>query len=129
MGNITVINLNSCGYRPQPLPQENIAYSAFDDGKIRPNRHYFVKVQKLIPFEEADASVIEWWKQEVEECYWLYNPETDYFVKTIQEDENHIDFFVRTTDGGWFSLGWGGARLDVTGDLLAQMIQKYGDKI
>lgn len=31
MGNITVINLTSCGYEPQPLPQENIIYSAFDD--------------------------------------------------------------------------------------------------
>lgn len=129
MGNITVISLGYCGYKPQPLPQETMTYNAFDDGKICPSRHFFVKVQKLIPFEEADASIIKWWQKEVEEYYWLYNPETDYFVKTIQEDEGHIDFFVRTTDGGWFSLGSDAARLDVTGDLLVDMMQNYGDKI
>lgn len=53
---------------------------------------------------------------------WLYAEETDYFVKcSIPEyDENDI-WFVRTINGGWFSLNtvntWMAGRLDVSGKL------------
>jgi hypothetical protein len=52
----------------------------------------------------------------------LYAEETDYFVKCSipKYDENDI-WFVRTINGGWFSLNtvntWMAGRLDVSGKL------------
>lgn len=52
---------------------------------------------------------------------WLYTEETDYFIKcSIPDyDENDV-WFVRTVDGGWFSLNtvdtWMAGILDVSGE-------------
>lgn len=52
---------------------------------------------------------------------WLYAEKTDYFIKcSIPDyDENDV-WFVRTVDGGWFSLDtvdtWMSGRLDVSGE-------------
>jgi hypothetical protein len=52
---------------------------------------------------------------------WLYTEETDYFIKCSipNYDENDV-WFVRTVDGGWFSLNtvdtWMAGRLDVSGE-------------
>ena len=44
-------------------------------------------------------------------------------------DENPL-YFVRTEDGGWFSLdypgGWMGARLDIDGSLYNEMLKWSG---
>jgi hypothetical protein len=34
-------------------------------------------------------------------------------------------YFVRTKDGGWFSLGWFGSRLDIDGSLYEKMKEWY----
>ena len=122
MGTVTVINTTP--YKLQPVPEVGKEYHAFDDGKIRPSRLEVVKITELIPFDKADEELINEWKQEVEECYWLYAEETDYFAKGEWDDE--ISYFVRTKDGGWFSMGWFGSRLDVDGDLYKKMIETYG---
>ena len=121
MGTVTVINLTP--YDKQTVPEVNKEYHTFDDGKISPSRHAITKVLEVIPFEIAESWLIESWKKNVEECYWLYEKETDYFIKTEFEDEEDPSYFVRTTDGGWFSLGWWGARLDVTGKLYEGMLK------
>jgi hypothetical protein len=121
MGNVKVINLTP--YDKQPVPEVNKEYHTFDDGKISPSRHAITKVLEVIPFEIAEPWLIESWKKNVEECYWLYDKETDYFIKTEFEDEEDPSYFVRTTDGGWFSIGWWGARLDVTGKLYEGMLK------
>ena len=82
-----------------------------------------VKIVELIPFTEANEELLEEWKQNVEECYWLYAPETDYFAKAEYEDET--SYFVRTEDGGWFSMGWFGSRLDIDGSLYEKMKEYY----
>ena len=128
MGTITCIRLGADKYEPQPIPEVGKEYHAFDDGKIRPNRCSIYKITKIIPFNEADKSVQEWWQKEVQECYWLYNSETDYFIFATNEDD-HTDIFVRTTEGNWFSLGWCGGLLDIDGSLFEQMMQNYGDKL
>lgn len=122
MGTVTVINLTP--YDKQVVPEVNKEYHAFDDGKISPSRHDIVKVLEVIPFEIAEPWLIESWKKNVEECYWLYDKETDYFIKTECEGEEDPSYYVRTTDGGWFSIGWWGARLDVTGKLYEGMIKR-----
>jgi hypothetical protein len=121
MGTVRVINLTP--YDKQSVPEVNKEYHTFDDGKISPSRHAIAKVLEVIPFEIAEPRLIEAWKMSVEECYWLYDKETYYFIKTELEEEEDPSYFVRTTDGGWFSIGWWGARLDVTGKLYDGMLK------
>lgn len=128
MGTITI--LNSQEYIEQPVPEVGKEYHIFDDGKIKPSRHGITTVVELIPFEECkDTELLDAWKCDVFDCNWLYAPETDYFVKT--EFDDGVSYFVRTTDGGWFSLGypdiWGGTRLDITGSLYDKMIEWFGE--
>lgn len=110
------------------IPEIGKEYNAFDDGKIRPSRLYKVLVKAIIPFTEIDQKTKELWELEVEQCYWLYNKETDYFIITDNyEDEDQIEVFVRTKDGGWFSMGefLGGGRLDVDEELFECMKENY----
>lgn len=119
---VTVINMTP--HKWQPVPEVGKKYHAFDDGKIRPSRCSIVKIIEVIPFVVVNHKVfLEWWQQEVEDCYWLYAKETDYFVKA--ECSDRISYFVRTKDGGWFSLGWFGARLDIDGSLYEKMKESY----
>lgn len=123
MGTVTILNLTP--YDLQPVPELDKEYHTFDDGKVKPSRHSIATITKIIPFAEADSELLDTWKQNVEECHWLYAPKTDYFVRATYDDTT--EHFVRTTDGGWFSLGWFGARLDVTGKLYKSMIEFYGE--
>ena len=123
MSNGTITILNTTPYNLQPVPEVGKEYHAFDDGKIKPSRLEIVKIVELIPFDKADEELLKEWKQNVEECYWLYALETDYFAKAEYEDET--SYFVRTEDGGWFSMGWFGSRLDIDGSLYNKMNEWY----
>lgn len=123
MSNGTVTIINTTPYKLQPVPEVGKEYHAFDDGKIKPSRLEVVKIVELIPFTEANEELLKEWKQNVEECYWLYASETDYFAKAEYEDET--SYFVRTEDGGWFSMGWFGSRLDIDGSLYEKMKEYY----
>ena len=127
MGTVTVIRLGADKYEPQPIPEVNKKYHAFDDGKIKPSRHFTTTIIEAIPFQKADDSLLEFWREEVKECYWLYATETDYFIKTHENDFDEPAYYVRTREGGWFSLGWMGARLDIDGRLYELMIKNYGN--
>ena len=123
MGTITI--LNPAPYKEQPVPEVGKEYYTFDDGKIKPSRLSIATIAEVIPFAECrDTELLEIWRIEVEECYWLYASETDYFVKAVYDDET--SYFVRTVDGGWFSMGWFGARLDIDGSLYNKMMEYYG---
>lgn len=99
------------------LPIINKEYNCFDDGKINNSRLYQVTVKEIIPFTEIDNDTLEQWKDEVKQCYWLYNKETDFFIKTWNGDD--VETFVRTKDGGWFSMGFlCSGRLDIDGTLI-----------
>ena len=126
MGTITCIRLGADKYEPQPIPDVGKEYHAFDDGKIKPSRHFITKIAEVIPFNAVDEVLLRTWQQEVEECYWLYATETDYFIKAYDGDTEEPSYFVRTTEGGWFSLGWFGSRLDIDGSLYEQMRKDYG---
>lgn len=129
MGTITC--LNTMSYSLQPIPKVGHNYHIFDDGKIRPSRHYIATVTKILFPEEAreDAELYSAWEEQVGECYWLFAEETDYFVKATSEYDKEPLYFVRTTDGGWFSIDypntWMGARLDVDGSLYQRMKENY----
>ena len=84
-----------------------------------------VEIKEIIPFAEIDKETLNDWKEEVEECYWLYAKETDFFVKAnlkVSDDKTEKIIFVRTINNNdWFSLGWWGGRLDVDGSLNAML--------
>lgn len=123
---VTVLNPKE--YKEQPVPEVGKEYHTFDDGKIKPSRHSIVRVTEVVPFAEVNhEAFLEEWRQEVMDCYWLYAKETDYFVKAEYDDETN--YFVRTKDGGWFSLGFFGARLDIDGSLYNNMIEQFGEEI
>jgi hypothetical protein len=114
------------------IPELNKEYHIFDDGKIKPSRHYTATVIEIIPFEECkDAALLETWRNEVSECGWLFKPQTDYFIKAVSDFDKNPLYFVRTLLGGWFSIDypdtWMGARLDIDGSLYQQMIEYYGE--
>lgn len=101
-------------------------YNYFDDGKIRESRRMSVKITAIIPFDEIDSETLSLWKEDVEQCDWLYHEETDFFVKGDVKINKGLEkpiVFVRTLDGGWFSLGFWGGRLDVDGSLMKSIKQ------
>lgn len=113
----------------KPIPEIGKTYNCFDDGKIRHSRLYTVDVKEVISFDKIDNETLNEWKEQVEQCYWLFAKETDYFIKTENgEDGNAI--FVRTLDGGWFSIGgfMNSGRLDVDGELTYILYETYGLK-
>lgn len=106
----------------------------------------FSRVDDEVSFE---VSLYEIWRNEIDEhrqgtnfkviaagvsmevgTPWLYAEETDYFIKcSIPEyDENDV-WFVRTVDGGWFSIDtnnwWMSGELDIDGKLFNDMIKSY----
>lgn len=100
------------------IPEVGKTYNCFDDGKIRESRLYTVDVVKVVPFNQIDKETLIKWEELVHECDWLFSKETDYFVKT-ENGEDGDAIFVRTLDGGWFSIGefMNSGRLDVDGEL------------
>ena len=129
-GTVTVINTTP--YNLQPLPEVGKEYHIFDDGKISYGRHYIAKILKLIPYEDAReiTALHKAWEEQVAECYWLYNKTTDYFVMAESDYDKDPLYFVRTKDGGWFSIDypscWMGARLDIDGSLYNEMLKWSG---
>ena len=96
-------------------------YDYFDDGKLSETRRGFVKIKEIIPYNEINKNILVEWKHKIKQCGWLYAKATDYFVKGelyMGDEETENVIFVRTIDGGWFSLGWWAGRLDVDGNLL-----------
>jgi hypothetical protein len=128
MGTITVINATP--YNLQPVPEVGKEYHIFDDGKISINRHYTAKVLEVIPFAGCeDLELITAWSENIGEVPWLYAENTDYFVKAVSSFDVDNLYFVRTVDGGWFSIdyphAWMGARLDIDGSLLKEFKSRY----
>lgn len=102
----------------KPIPKVGKTYNCFDDGKISHSRLYTVDVKNVVAFHKIDNETKKQWKEQVEQFYWLYDKETDFFVFTENgEDGNAV--FVRTKNGGWFSLGdfFNSGMLDVDGEL------------
>jgi hypothetical protein len=102
------------------IPKIGKTYYYFDDGKIKISRRHDVIITDIIAFDNIDNDILELWKEEVQECYWLYATETDYFIKgelKFSNDEIEHLYFVRTGNNEWFSLGWFGGILDIDGSL------------
>lgn len=142
----------------QDVPVIGKYYYFFDDGKTSPSRCYKAKVVRVIPYDECDLEyeVYDYYcdckisktlkdihKEEVDENFnvlngsdttpvksWLYAEETDFFVECEIPgyDENTI-WFVRTVQGGWFSIdvqsSWQYGSLDVDGSIYKEIKEEY----
>jgi hypothetical protein len=130
MSAVTIINTTP--YNPQPVPEVGKEYHIFDDGKISPSRHFIAKITAVLPFEKVadpESQLYRAWEENIMEADWLFAQDTDYFVKAESSYDKNPLFFVRTKDGGWFSIDypsvWMGARLDIDGSLYNKMIRGY----
>lgn len=102
------------------VPVLNTEYNVFDDGKISQSRLYTVKITEVVPFKDIDKDTLQQWQSEVKACDFLYDSKTDYFIKTFNGSD--IETFVRTKNGGWFSMGYlCSGRLDIDGTLTEQL--------
>ena len=138
----------------KPIPEIGKFYHFFDDGKTSPGRHYICKVERILTMDEAKnepivvpnwaeclerddltytlTTIYDNWQDEIERCDWLFDTETDYFIECScpKYDENNL-WFVRTKDGGWFSMdiqsSWQGGTLDVTGDIFESVVSEIRD--
>lgn len=110
--------------KEQPIPKVEDKHHYFDDGKISRARHGECIILEVIPFSKISEVILDLWKKEVGECHRLYNSTTDYFIKASCEDDPNDMYFVRTLDGGWFSMGYWASRLDsIEGDLYNKMLK------
>lgn len=100
------------------IPKIGQTYNCFDDGKISYGRLYTVDVKEIVKFSEIDEETLSIWKERVSSSHWLFASKTDVFVKT-ENGEDGDAVFVRTKNGGWFSIGafMNSGRLDVDGEL------------
>lgn len=136
----------------KPIPEVGKFYHFFDDGKTSASRHYICKVERIVPFEESkniilstprgenidengkfenvfiNMSLEDIWKEEVQQCDWLYEKETDYFLEVSCPvyDDNNL-WFARTKYGGWFSMDiqswWQSGELDVDGNIFEDVVE------
>lgn len=127
------------------VPEIGKFYHFFDDGKTSTSRHYICKCEQIITPEEAKKVMIEvpnkyvddvmdtislyehWYNNEVPSTYWLFSDKTDYFVEcSCPKYDKHNLWFVRTHDGGWFSMDiqnfWQGGRLDIDGEIFQEVL-------
>lgn len=120
----------------QDFPEIGEIYHFFDDGKPSPSRCYEAKVTDIIPYSqeytvneyddilkcEVLKTLQELQKENYEDNPELYAETTDFFIgASIPEYDEFTIWFVRTTDGGWFSMDvehpWQSGRLDVNGSI------------
>ena len=132
------------------VPEIGKEYHFWDDGKKSPSRHYICKVERIITTEDAKNIIVRvprwdfeknetffvdvtlydhWHDKEMPNHDWLYATETDYFVEVScpKYDENNL-WFVRTKDGGWFSMdvqsSWQGGELDIDNSIYEDIINE-----
>ena len=118
--------------REQPVPEVGKKYHCFDDGKIRFSRHYIVEISEILGYYAFRKKYPELFRQYVSQaksCYWLYSKTTDFFVVCEHGEDNKTEVFVRTKNGGWFSIGgfMNSGELDVTGKLWKNLVEHIDD--
>jgi len=105
------------------LPVLNKEYDFFDDGIVSENRKHKVLITAIIPFCEINKNILELWKREANNCDWIFNNKTDYFLKgTLMVKPAKKLIFARTKTGHWFSFNdnfWDGL-LDISGKIAKQ---------
>jgi hypothetical protein len=128
------------------LPKIGKNYPFFDDGKIRTSRLHKATITRIFKFSEIPEDLVcgrlleyglytlaDYIKKEQSVCNWLFAPETDYVIEaSIPVYDDHLIYFIRTKDKGWFSIdflgSWQGGRLDVSWDKYKGLIKYYQEE-
>lgn len=110
------------------LPKKGKIYNFFDDGKIRRSRLYKAYVKKIIPFNKANIHLKIAFVTNAMDHDWIYSRDTPYFIGCyIPKYDDHLIWFARTKNGGWFSMDiqsfWQGGSLDVKGDMTKWLLE------
>lgn len=115
-----------------PVPIVGQKYHCFDDGKITFSRHYIVEVVEVLghmAFRKKYQDAFNKYVEDSKRCYWLFSRSSDKFIiaKVVGDEEDNVNVFVRTKQGGWFSINypyWGSSgRLDVTSNLWNGLVE------
>lgn len=105
------------------IPIAGRAYKAYNDGKITHSREYDVIIDKVVPFDKIDKETKARWEIEKKRCPWIFSEHTDYFAFAKPNEDNVVEIWARTHEGGWFSFSDGFltySTLDVQGNLLSE---------
>lgn len=106
------------------IPKKGEQFMFYDDGKPSLSRMYQAKVIKTYTNENVPDFVKKAFQNDANDCDWIYkkdesgNNVTDIFIECSipKYDDNNI-WFVRTVDGGFFSIdiqsNWQSGVLDV----------------
>ena len=117
-----------------PFPQIGKSYHFYDDGKPSESRHYFAKIERIVPMKYVRRRMKEltWaWRNEAIHSAHLYAAKSDYAIAaSIKGYEDHrLVWFFRTKNGGWFSIDyprfWMSGRIDVTCDILKTIVEYH----
>lgn len=121
------------------IPQVGEILPAFDDGKIRLSRLYYAEIIEVIAFDKAkdievcdtdgnSISLVDAWEAEKKDIYWLFADDTDYFVRAkVKGDVCEDQWFARTKDGGWFSMGFANSLVGATLDSDMKLFNSWSD--
>ena len=105
------------------VPKVGEKFHFFDDGKSSPSRHYIVTITDVKQFDDLSETLQNEIKEEQKQCYWLYAKETDCVLKGVLNDSDIEPlYFIRTTDGEWFSIGFWAGELDIDGFKFKEII-------
>ena len=110
------------------VPNCGERFHFFDDGKTSPSRHFIVEIDKVISWDQVHSEdLLKEIITEQKDCNWLYAPVTDYIIHG-QLLGTGIEplWFIRTKDGGWFSIGFWAGELDIDGSKFKEVIDDQG---
>ena len=94
-----------------------------------------IDIIRQIRYESGNQyfkDIYDIWLKDKKNCYWIFKDSTDYFVETTNPyDDFDKEYFARSKNGGWFSIGYPdsmvGSRLDITGNLSKNLIKYIDD--
>ena len=85
------------------IPKIGKTYIFLDNGDR--SRKYKATVKQILKYKDAPDYLKQAYFDNLKECDWLYQKFTDYFIGAeIPEYDDNIIWFVRSKNGGWFSM-------------------------
>lgn len=104
-------------------------FNCYDDGKATPSRHSVVTIIDIIPAKK-------WTDRHKELVYItldedggdLFSLDQPYLIIGENESNDKIAF-LKTTYDGYFSTGWIGGSLDVTGEITENLIHYLNEGV
>ena len=118
----------------KPVPLKGQVFHAFDDGKIKIDRHMLlmvIDVDNRNSMKPWMSAVLEYTSKRV---HWLFDGDTDYIISTetvYNSDEKY--WFARSISGEWYALMvnsyMDACLLDVTGEYWNSMVNYYNENV